>query len=65
MQLLIKNQYKVIHNELTYLLVLVLTIPSIQMLTSLAQIFSVHVFACTEERMRTYKLLFKSNLHLF
>lgn len=52
MQLFIKNQYKVIHNEFIYLAVLVLIIISIQMLTSVAQIFSVHVFTCTEEGMR-------------
>lgn len=43
-----KNQYKVIHSEFTYLPVLVLLITSIRMLTSAAQIFSVHEFACTE-----------------
>lgn len=48
MQLFIKNQYKVIHNEFTYLPELVLLITSIRMLTSVAPMFSVHVFTSTE-----------------
>lgn len=62
---LLKNQYKIIHSEFTYLPVLVLLITSIRMLTSAAQIFSLHEFACTEEGIRTYELFYKSNLSLF
>lgn len=51
MQLFIKNQYKVIHNEFTYLLLLVLIILSIQMFTNIF-CTCVHMYRRKDENLQ-------------